>query len=110
MEVRLHHPRTRPALRAPPHPPKGSARRGPSKRWNWRRRRRPGTCCGAWREATRERRHLHKRAALATMIFGGLRIASVSPRGVLVNGKRIVTYVEIDRCMTDAIGLVANCP
>jgi formylmethanofuran dehydrogenase subunit E len=23
--------------------------------------------------------------------------------------KRIVTYVEIDRCMTDAIGLVANC-
>jgi formylmethanofuran dehydrogenase subunit E len=23
--------------------------------------------------------------------------------------KRIVTYVEIDRCMTDAVGLVANC-
>jgi len=23
--------------------------------------------------------------------------------------KRIVTYVEIDRCITDAIGLVANC-
>ncbi|HXP71731.1 MAG TPA: formylmethanofuran dehydrogenase subunit E family protein, partial [Candidatus Dormibacteraeota bacterium] len=23
--------------------------------------------------------------------------------------KRIVTYVEIDRCMTDAVALVANC-
>jgi formylmethanofuran dehydrogenase subunit E len=27
----------------------------------------------------------------------------------IVERKRIVTYVEIDRCVTDAVGLVANC-
>jgi formylmethanofuran dehydrogenase subunit E len=26
-----------------------------------------------------------------------------------VDGKRLVTYVEIDRCVTDAVALVANC-
>src|SRR5580658_1328695 len=35
------------------------------------------------------------------------RLGVEDPRGV--DRKAIVTYVEIDRCMTDAIGLVANC-
>ena len=44
----------------------------------------------------------------------GVRLAMLGLRelGVtdpIAERKRIVTYVEIDRCMTDAIGLVANC-
>jgi formylmethanofuran dehydrogenase subunit E len=44
----------------------------------------------------------------------GVRLAMLGLRELgitdpIVERKRIVTYVEIDRCMTDAIGLVANC-
>ena len=44
----------------------------------------------------------------------GIRLAMLGLRelGVadpIAERKRIVTYVEIDRCMTDAIALVANC-
>lgn len=44
----------------------------------------------------------------------GVRLAMLGLRELgitdpIAERKRIVTYVEIDRCMTDAIGLVANC-
>src|ERR1700749_3498964 len=44
----------------------------------------------------------------------GVRLAMVGLREFAITdpigeGKSIVKYVEIDRCMTDAIGLVANC-
>jgi formylmethanofuran dehydrogenase subunit E len=44
----------------------------------------------------------------------GVRLAILGLRELgitdpIAERKRIVTYVEIDRCMTDAIGLVANC-
>ena len=44
----------------------------------------------------------------------GVRLAMLGLRELgitdpITERKRIVTYVEIDRCMTDAIGLVANC-
>jgi formylmethanofuran dehydrogenase subunit E len=44
----------------------------------------------------------------------GVRLAMMGLRELgitdpIAERKRIVTYVEIDRCMTDAIGLVANC-
>jgi formylmethanofuran dehydrogenase subunit E len=44
----------------------------------------------------------------------GVRLAMLGLRELgitdpVAERKRIVTYVEIDRCMTDAIGLVANC-
>ena len=44
----------------------------------------------------------------------GVRLAMLCLRELgitdpIAERKRIVTYVEIDRCMTDAIGLVANC-
>lgn len=44
----------------------------------------------------------------------GVRLAMLGLRELAITDpiaerKRIVTYVEIDRCMTDAIGLVANC-
>jgi formylmethanofuran dehydrogenase subunit E len=44
----------------------------------------------------------------------GVRLAMLGLRELgiadaIADRKRIVTYVEIDRCMTDAIGLVANC-
>lgn len=44
----------------------------------------------------------------------GVRLAMLGLRELgiddpLAERKRIVTYVEIDRCMTDAVALVANC-
>ena len=44
----------------------------------------------------------------------GVRLAMLGLRELgiddpIAERKRIVTYVEIDRCITDAIGLVANC-
>src|ERR1035438_10826567 len=44
----------------------------------------------------------------------GVRLAMLGLRELgitdpIAERKRIVTYVEIDRCMTDAIALVANC-
>jgi formylmethanofuran dehydrogenase subunit E len=44
----------------------------------------------------------------------GVRLAMLGLRELgitdpIAERKRILTYVEIDRCMTDAIGLVANC-
>src|ERR1700736_6313051 len=44
----------------------------------------------------------------------GVRLAMLGLREIgitdpIAERKRLVTYVEIDRCMTDAIGLVANC-
>src|SRR5204862_6542127 len=44
----------------------------------------------------------------------GLRLAMLGLRELgiddpIAERKRIVTYVEIDRCVTDAVALVANC-
>ena len=40
-------------------------------------------------------------------LLGLERLAIADPRGV--DRKRLVTYVEIDRCATDAIGMVTGC-
>jgi formylmethanofuran dehydrogenase subunit E len=40
-------------------------------------------------------------------LFGLERLGIEDPRGA--DRKRLVTYVEIDRCATDAIGLVTGC-
>lgn len=40
-------------------------------------------------------------------LLGLARLAIADPRGA--DRKRLVTYVEIDRCATDAIGLVTGC-
>jgi formylmethanofuran dehydrogenase subunit E len=43
----------------------------------------------------------------------GVRLAMLGVRELgldpIAERKRIVTYVEIDRCVTDAVALVANC-
>jgi formylmethanofuran dehydrogenase subunit E len=40
-------------------------------------------------------------------LFGLARLGIADPRGA--DRKRLITYVEIDRCATDAIGLVTGC-
>jgi formylmethanofuran dehydrogenase subunit E len=40
-------------------------------------------------------------------LFGLERLGIADPRGA--DRKRVITYVEIDRCATDAIGLVTGC-
>ena len=39
----------------------------------------------------------------------GLRELGIDPRGKKEDRKRLVTFVEIDRCATDAIGVVTGC-
>lgn len=67
-------------------------------------------------------RTLHEYLELATIAHGhicagqvlGVRLAMLGLRELgiedpIAERKRIVTYVEIDRCVTDAVALVANC-
>src|ERR1700704_1550310 len=64
---------------------------------------------------------LHEYLELAAVAHGhlcagqvlGVRLAMLGIRELgfdpIAERKRIVTYVEIDRCVTDAVALVANC-
>src|SRR6201993_4881227 len=65
---------------------------------------------------------LHESLELAAVAHGhicagqvlGVRLAMLGLRELgiedpIAERKRIVTYVEIDRCVTDAVGLVAHC-
>jgi len=60
------------------------------------------------REAEQAHGHLCAGQVLGVRLamFGLRELGITDP---IAERKRIVTYVEIDRCMTDAIGLVANC-
>src|SRR5690348_18469475 len=61
------------------------------------------------REAEIAHGHLCAGQALGVgmAMAGPARLGSRDPRGA--DRKRLVTYIEIDRCATDAIGVVTGC-
>jgi formylmethanofuran dehydrogenase subunit E len=62
------------------------------------------------REAEQVHGHLCAGQVLGVrMAMLGLEKLSIDPRGKKEDRKRLVTFVEIDRCATDAIGVVTGC-
>jgi formylmethanofuran dehydrogenase subunit E len=62
------------------------------------------------REAEQAHGHLCAGQVLGVrMAMLGLEKLGIDPRGKKEDRKRLVTFVEIDRCATDAIGVVTGC-